>query len=96
MDTKRISLRFNLDNESDRIAWEYLETKSESKNRAIIEALRCIAENEKSIAEIIRETISDCLKNVTLAPEPSKNEPDMVASADEGLLLEAMDSFLGC
>lgn len=96
MDTKRISLRFNLDNESDRIAWEYLETKSESKNRAIIEALRCAAENEKPIAEIIRETICDCLKDVTLAPEPSKNEPDMVASDDESLLLEAMDSFLGC
>ena len=37
--TKRFSLRFNLDNESERKAWEHLQSAPDSKNKAIISAI---------------------------------------------------------
>ena len=39
MSIKRMSLRFNLDNESDRKAWEHLQSIPDSKNKAVIDQL---------------------------------------------------------
>lgn len=39
MKIKRLSLRFNLENEIDRKAWEHLQTVTDSKNKAIISAI---------------------------------------------------------
>ena len=36
MSIKRMSLRFNLDNEADRKAWEHLKNTANSKNKAVI------------------------------------------------------------
>lgn len=94
MNIKRMSLRFNLDSESDRIAWEYLESVGESKNKAIIEIIKRAAENDRPITEIIRETITDCLAGAVVT-QSTQNEPKKDIDEDESLILEAMDSFLG-
>lgn len=39
MSIKRMSLRFNLDNEADRKAWEHLKNTANSKNKAVITAI---------------------------------------------------------
>lgn len=39
MSIKRMSLRFNLDNEADRKAWEHLKITADSKNKAVITAI---------------------------------------------------------
>ena len=54
MKLKRISLRFNLENESDRRAWERLQDLSGSKNKAIISAINGYFEQENDLAETIR------------------------------------------
>lgn len=53
MKLKRISLRFNLENESDRRAWERLQDLSGSKNKAIISAINGYFEQENNLAETI-------------------------------------------
>ena len=57
MKLKRISLRFNLENESDRRAWERLQDLSGSKNKAIISAINGYFEQENNLAETIRRCV---------------------------------------
>ena len=59
MKIKRLSLRFNLDNETDRKAWERLLTVADSKNKAIIMAINAYFEQRGNLTEVIRETIRD-------------------------------------
>lgn len=90
---KQMTIRFNLDNESDRIAWEYLQSVNESRNKTVIEIIRRTAENEKPIPEIIRETIADCLSGIVVSKEP-QNESDNDINEDENQLLDIMESFM--
>ena len=50
MSIKRMSLRFNLDNEADRKAWELLQNLSCSKNKAIISAINGYFEQDNNLA----------------------------------------------
>ena len=52
-----MSLRFNLDNESDRMAWEHLQSIPDSKNKAVIDALNASFEQANTLADLIRQTI---------------------------------------
>lgn len=87
---KRISVRFDLNREADRRAWEYLQSVSGSKNKAVIDAL-CSHSTDSAVAEIIRSTIRECLQGVTVssaAPAPQITE-------EENDLLDSLDAFLG-
>ena len=53
MSIKRMSLRFNLDNESDRKAWEHLQSIPASKNKAVIDALNASFEQANALADRI-------------------------------------------
>lgn len=46
MKLKRMSLRFNLENENDRKAWKHLQDLSGSKNKAVISAINGYFEKE--------------------------------------------------
>ena len=96
MNVKRMSLRFNLDNESDRKAWEHLQSVPDSKNKAVIDALNASAQQENSIRELIRQTIQESLSAGTFVPadilSPAE-EPEL--SEDEAALLDVMDAFMG-
>ena len=96
MSIKRISLRFNLDNESDRKAWEHLQSIPGSKNKAIIDALNASSQQENSIRELIRQTIRECLSAGTFVPaDISSQAAEAEVSEDEAALLDAMDAFMG-
>ena len=91
-----MSLRFNLDNESDRMAWEHLQSIPDSKNKAVIDALNASFEQKNSIRKLIQQTIRECLSTGTFVPadiSPLTEEPEV--SEDEAALLDAMDAFMG-
>ena len=93
MKIKRLSLRFNLDNETDRKAWERLLTVTDSKNKAIIMAINAYFEQEGNLTEAIRETIRDCLKDISVI-QTAEVLPAEKISADEDELMDSLDLFL--
>ena len=94
MSIKRMSLRFNLDNEADRKAWEHLENVADSKNKAVIAAVNQFYEPHAEITETIKETIRECLQNLSVIKTESEQLPETL-SEEESLLLESLDDFLG-
>ena len=91
-----MSLHFNLDNESDRKAWEHLQSIPDSKNKAVIDALNVSFEQENSIRELIRQTIRECLSAGTFVPADISSQVEISeVSEDEAALLDAMDAFMG-
>lgn len=87
---KRMSVRFNLENDTDRRAWEYLQLVSGSRNKAVIDALCACADNS-AIAEVVRSTIRECLQSVRVSPAT----PASQITEDESDLLDSLDDFLG-
>ena len=96
MNVKRMSLRFNMDNESDRKAWEHLQSVPDSKNKAVIDALNASSQQENSIRELIRQTIQECLSAGMFVPaDISSQAEEPEVTEDEAALLDAMDAFMG-
>ena len=91
--TKRFSLRFNLDNEADRKAWEYLQSAPDSKNKAIISAINAYFESDGNLEKVIRETIRECLKNISVVQAVTE-EPTEEISEDENTLMDSLEMFM--
>ena len=90
--TKRFSLRFNLDNESERKAWEHLQSAPDSKNKAIIASINAYFETDGNIEKVIRETIRECLKDISVVK--TETAPAEEISEDENSLMDSLDMFL--
>ena len=91
--TKRFSLRFNLDNEADRRAWEHLQTAPDSKNKAIISAINAYCETDGRMETIIRQTIRECLKDISVVQAVTE-EPTEEISEDENTLMDSLEMFM--
>ena len=91
--TKRFSLRFNLDNEADSKAWEHLQSAPDSKNKAIISAINTYFETDGNLEKVIRETIRECLKDISVV-QATAEEPTKEISEDENTLMDSLDMFL--
>ena len=91
--TKRFSLRFNLDNEADCRAWEHLQSAPDSKNKAIISAINAYFESDGNLEKVIRETIRECLKNISVVQAVTE-EPTEEISEDENTLMDSLDMFM--
>ena len=102
MKLKRISLRFNLENESDRRAWERLQDLSGSKNKAIISAINGYFEQENDLAETIRETIMECLRDMSVVQTQAEKKktnlwiPSICFSAADGIRVVPLFYALKC
>ena len=90
--TKRFSLRFNLDNGADRKAWEHLQSAPDSKNKAIISAINAYFEQDGNLEKVIRETIRECLKDISVVK--TEAAPVEEISEDENSLMDSLDMFL--
>ena len=90
--TKRFSLRFNLDNEAERKAWEHLQSVLDSKNKTIISAINAYFEADGNIEKVIRETIRECLKDISVVK--AAEEPIEEISEDENTLMDSLDLFM--
>ena len=91
--TKRFSLRFNLDNEAERKAWEHLQSVLDSKNKTIISAINAYFEADGNIEKVIRETIRECLKDISVV-QAVADKPTEEISEDENTLMDSLDMFL--
>ena len=91
--TKRFSLRFNLDNEADCKAWEYLQTAPDSKNKAIISAINAYFESDGNLEKVIRETIRECLTGISVVQAVTE-EPTEEISEDENTLMDSLEMFM--
>lgn len=94
MSIKRMSLRFNLNNEADRKAWEHLKNTADSKNKAVITAINQFYEPHTEITETIKETIWECLQNLSVIQTESA-QPIEALSEEENELMDSLDMFLG-
>lgn len=94
MSIKRMSLRFNLDNEADRKAWKHLKNITDSKNKAVITAVNQFYEPHTEITETIKETIRECLQNLSVIQTEPRQLTERL-SEEENLLLDSLDDFLG-
>lgn len=61
MTPKRLSVRFNMDNATDRRAWECLQGAEASKNKTVIAAINAYFERDSDIADIIRQSIRESM-----------------------------------
>ena len=89
MNSKRISLRFNLDDKDDLAAWEYLHRLNvESINKEIISMINASRQNS-DLRELLRQTITVAMQGMALQPvekKPEINENDLAA-------LDVINSF---
>ena len=91
--TKRFSLRFNLDNEAERKAWEHLQSVTDSKNKAIISAINAYFKTDGRMETIIRQTIRECLKDISVVQAVTE-EPTEEISEDENTLMDSLEMFM--
>ena len=89
---KRFSLRFNIDNEADRRAWEHLQSAPDSKNKTSISAINAYFETDGQMETIIRETIRECLKDISVVQAVTEEPTDEI-SEDEAALMDSLDLF---
>ena len=95
MKPKRISIRFNMENEADQKAWEFLQDIKDSKNKTVIAAINSYYEpDNSSVADIVRQTIRECFQNVSVV-QPIQTEQPPTLTEDENALLDSLDDFLG-
>jgi hypothetical protein len=95
MKPKRISIRFNTENEADWKAWGFLQGIQNSKNKAVIAAINFYFEPiNSSVADIVRQTIRECFQNVSVV-QPLPTEQPLTLTEDENALLDSLDDFLG-
>lgn len=66
---------------------------TDSKNKAIISAINTYFERDGNLTEVIRETIRDCLKDISVI-QTAEVLPAEKISADEDALLDSLDLFL--
>ena len=66
---------------------------TDSKNKAIISAINTYFERDGNLTEAIRETIRDCLKDISVI-QTAEVLPAEKISADEDVLMDSLDLFL--
>ncbi len=89
MNSKRISLRFNLDCRDDLAAWEYLhKLKAESINKEIISMINASRQND-NLRDLLRQTITVAMQDMALQPVSQKEE----ISENDITALDFINSF---
>ena len=74
MSSKRLSLRFNLNNPGDLAAWEYLHRlDGDSINKEIISMINASKQNN-DLRELLRQTITVAMQGMALQPVAKKEE----------------------
>ena len=73
---------------------ENLQNLSGSKNKAIISAINGYFEQDNNLAEIVRETIAECLRNISVVQAQAEPITEIL-SEEENELMDSLDMFLG-
>lgn len=95
MSVKRLTVRFNLQNEEERRAWEYLHSRDgASLSKEVIRILNA-AEQYEDLQMLIRQTITDALQGVSVPAASESVALDANENAEnDTAMLDFLDSFL--
>ena len=90
MSSKRFSVRFNMDNDKEARAWEYIHSNpSVPINKAIIEAIT-IARQRAEFQEVIKKAVAQALKEAHLSFASEQVVPN---EENEGLIFDFLNSI---
>lgn len=91
MNTKRLTVRFNLQNKEERQAWEFLHSRDgPSLRKEVIRILNAVQQYE-DLQMLIRRTITEALQGIVVAVEPV---PDVGEDKEtDAAVLDFLDSF---
>ena len=92
MSYKRISVRFNMDVDAERKAWEIIHEKRNGLvGKEVISAINTLSELS-NLEKMIRKVVSEELKKAMfIAPEPAARNPETEESETE--ILEFLETF---
>ena len=92
MSYKRISVRFNMDVDAERKAWEIIHEKGNGiVSKEIINAINTSSELS-SLEKMIRKVVSEELKKVTMIPF-GQAVPDPETEEAENNILDFLENF---
>ena len=63
------------------------------KNKAIISAINAYFEQDGNLEKVIRETIRECLKDISIV-QMAAEEPTEEISEDENTLMDSLEMFM--
>ena len=91
MNSKRLTVRFNLQNKEERQAWEFLHSRDgPSLSKEVIRILNA-AQQYENLQALIRQTITDVLQGIVAPSEPV---PDVGEDKEtDAAVLDFLDSF---
>ena len=91
MSTKRLTVRFNLQNKEERQAWEFLHSRDgPSLSKEVIRILNA-AQQYEDLQMLIRQTITEALQGIVVPTEPV---PDEIKDEEaDAAVLDFLDSF---
>lgn len=91
MSTKRLTVRFNLQNKEERQAWEFLHSQDgPSLSKEVIRILNA-AQQYENLQALIRQAITEALQGIVVPTEPV---PDVSEDKEtDAAVLDFLDSF---
>ena len=91
MSTKRLTVRFNLQNKEERQAWEFLHSRDgPSLSKEVIRILNA-AQQYEDLQTLIRQTITEELQRIVVPTEPVPDVSD--DEETDATVLDFLDSF---
>lgn len=91
MNTKRLTVRFNLQNKEERQAWEFLHSRDgPSLSKEVIRILN-VAQQYEDLQTLIRQTITEALQRIVVPTEPVPDVSD--DEETDATVLDFLDSF---
>lgn len=91
MSTKRLTVRFNLQNKEERHAWEFLHSRDgPSLSKEVIRILNA-AQQYEDLQTLIRQTITEALQRIVVPTEPVPDVSD--DEETDATVLDFLDSF---
>lgn len=92
MSYKRISIRFNLDIEDERNAWELLHSSSCGPiNKEVTDSINT-AHKLSTLEALLRKVISEELRNISLHI-PFEPDTDSASDENESSIMDFLESF---
>lgn len=88
MNRKKISIRFNLDEEKDAAAWSYIHRNGIPVNQAVIDAI-CSTMSKPWDKEFIQEAIRSVLREMNFTMEPH----GVLTEENDDAVSNFLDSF---
>ena len=93
MSYKRISIRFNLDIEDERNAWELLHSNSCGPiNKEVIDSINTAHKLHSTLEALLRKVISEELRSISIHT-PFEPDTDSASDENESSIMDFLESF---